>query len=111
MASLDRGDRPCYADPVNSRDQILSILAGVKAEMAAEYGIRSLALFGSHARGDAVATSDVDILVDIDPRVGLGFVDLAEAMERRLGLHVDLVSTRAMAPRHRKAVEADLVHV
>ena len=111
MPSLDRGHRPCYADPVKSRDQILSILAGVKAEMAAECGIRSLALFGSRARDEAGETSDVDVLVDIDPRVGLGFVDLAEAMERRLGLRVDLVSTRAMATRHRKAVEADLVYV
>ncbi len=79
--------------------------------MGSEYGIRSLALFGSHSRGDAVETSDVDVLVDIDPHVGLGFVDLAEAMERRLGLRVDLVSTRAMAPGHLKAVEADLVYV
>jgi hypothetical protein len=94
-----------------SREQILAILATIKAEASARYGIRSLALFGSRARGDACETSDVDVLVDIDPRVGLEFIDLAEAMEQRLGLHVDLISTRALAPRHRKVIEADLVYV
>ena len=94
-----------------SREQILAALAAIKAEVSARYGIRSLALFGSRARGDARETSDVDVLIDIDPRVGLEFVDLAEVMEQRLGLHVDLISTRALAPRHRKAIEADLVYV
>lgn len=86
-------------------------MAAMKAEVSGRYGIRSLALFGSRARGDAREASDVDILIDIDPRVGLGFVDLAEAMEQRLGLHVDLISTRSLAPRHRKVIEADLVYV
>jgi hypothetical protein len=94
-----------------SREELLATLAIIKAQASARYGIRSLALFGSRARGDACATSDVDVLIDIDPRVGLGFVDLAETMEQRLGLHVDLISTRALAPRHRKAIEADLVYV
>lgn len=94
-----------------SREQILATLAAIKAEVSGRYGIRSLALFGSRARGDARETSDVDVLIDIDPRVGLEFIDLAEAMEQRLGLHVDLISTRALAPRHQKAIEADLVYV
>jgi len=40
----------------------------------------------------------VDILVDVDPTIGLGFVTLAERLEEVLGLPVDLVSRRAIKP-------------
>ena len=51
-----------------------------------------MALFGSYARGDQQSDSDVDILVDIDPSVGLEFVTLAEQIEQLLDLPVELVS-------------------
>jgi predicted nucleotidyltransferase len=52
----------------------------------------------SYARGDQRSGSDVDILVDIDPSVGLEFVALAEQIEQLLGLPVELVSRRASKP-------------
>ena len=60
-------------------------------ELKRHYPIRRLALFGSWARGDAHEDSDVDVLVDVDPSIGLKFVQLAEELEAALGRHVDLV--------------------
>ena len=60
------------------------------------FKVSRLALFGSYARGDQKPDSDVDILVDIDPSVGLEFVTLANQIEQLLGLPVELVSWRAI---------------
>lgn len=57
-------------------------------------GIRHLSLFGSVARGDAEADSDVDLAAELDPEAGIGLFALA-ALERRLaelvGRKVDLL--------------------
>ncbi len=75
------------------------------------YLVRDLAIFGSYARGDQRPDSDLDILVDVDSSIGLGFVELADHLEKTLGLRVDLVSSRALKPRMREAIQRDLIHV
>lgn len=48
-------------------------------EHLSQLGVRKLAIFGSTAREEITKTSDVDILVDFDPKKGLfGFVDLKD---------------------------------
>ena len=53
------------------RDEALRILREHRDELRRDYGVKSLALFGSVARDDATDTSDIDILVDFDGRVSL----------------------------------------
>jgi len=76
-----------------------------------EFPLKSMAVFGSVARGEATPDSDLDILVDVDPSIGLGFVTLAERLEKDLGRKVDLVSRRALRPSLWKQIEPELVHV
>ena len=55
--------------------------------------VRSLAIFGSFARGEQTPESDLDVLVDFDvPPGGIAFVGLATLLENRLGLPVDLAT-------------------
>lgn len=61
-------------------------LKALKPIIVERYRLRSIGLFGSYARGDHTETSDVDILVDVDPSIGLAFVDLADLIEDRLGV-------------------------
>ncbi len=96
---------------MKSREEILKTLEEAKRELAQQYAIRRLALFGSYARGEQREGSDVDVLVEVDPSIGLRFVDLAERLEELLGVHVELVSTRAIKPRNWKMIEKDLVDV
>ena len=93
------------------RDRIVQLLAAEKPRLFGRFHIRDLAIFGSYARGDQRPDSDLDILVDIDSSVGLGFVALADHLEKTLGLRVDLVSSRALKPRMREAIERDLIRV
>ena len=94
-----------------TREEILTLLVQNKSEFENRFKVRRLALFGSYARGDQRSDSDVDILVDIDPSVGLEFVTLAEQIEQLLGLPVELVSRRAIKPNKLKYIEQDLIYV
>lgn len=92
-------------------NDIISRLAKAKPDLARRFGVRRLAIFGSYARGEQRADSDVDVLVEVDPAIGLRFVDLAEEIEGILGVRTELVSHRALRPRHWEVIEKDLIDV
>lgn len=68
-----------------------------------EYGIRSIRLFGSVARGSADESSDVDFLVSTDPGVSLlSLGGFQVEVERLLGIKVDVVTAEGLRPHIRK---------
>ena len=90
-------------------EEILTTLREQRAVLSARYPIQRLALFGSWARGEATEDSDVDVLVEVDPSIGLRFVDLGEELEGALGRRVDLVSRRAIKPSLWQRIEPELI--
>ncbi|MEW6143369.1 MAG: nucleotidyltransferase family protein [Chloroflexota bacterium] len=96
---------------MKTREDILAILTANKVELQRRFKVKRIALFGSYARGEQRSDSDVDILVEVDPSIGLDFVTLAETTEELLGLPAHIVSHRAMSSRNMKAIMADLVYV
>ncbi|MHA7987802.1 nucleotidyltransferase family protein [Rathayibacter sp. CAU 1779] len=64
-------------------------------EILGRYNARNPRLFGSVARGDAGAGSDIDVLVDLDPDSGnelLRVAGIGEEFSRILGVRVDVVA-------------------
>lgn len=62
------------------------------------YGVKSLALFGSVARDEATANSDIDLLVEFDGKVTFDcYMDLKFFLEDSLGCPVDVVSKNLTA--------------
>ncbi len=96
---------------MRNTQEILRLLEDAKPELARRFGVRRLAIFGSYARGEQREESDVDILVEVDPSIGLGFIDLAESIESLLGLRSEVVSRRAIKPRNWKVIEKELIDV
>ncbi|MBN1362714.1 MAG: nucleotidyltransferase family protein [Sedimentisphaerales bacterium] len=94
-----------------TKQHILKTLAENKDSLRAAFKVRRLGLFGSYARGDQRQDSDVDILVEVDPSIGLDFVALCETFERLLGTRVDVVSSRAIRPSGWKEIEGELIYV
>ena len=87
------------------RDQILALLKSRKRQLK-KYGIHSLSVFGSVARGQACKNSDVDILVDFEKPVGLfEYARLKLYLESVLGREVDLVTPEAL----RKELREDIL--
>jgi predicted nucleotidyltransferase len=83
---------------VPNRESCLSLLRERRAELR-KAGVRRIALFGSVANNRATADSDVDLLVELDPRAHVGlieFVDLRNRFVALFGRDVDLVSSRAL---------------
>jgi len=67
--------------------------------LAARYGIRNVRLFGSVARGESTAQSDVDVLVDFEPgRSLLDQVGFEQDLEALLGCNVDVVAEGGISP-------------
>jgi uncharacterized protein len=96
-----------------------SLLDSVDRDMLSracrQHHIRWLAVFGSHARGDARANSDVDVVVEFEPgrTPGLGLIRVAEALSPVFGgRRVDLVTRRGLPPRLRDRIlaEAEVLH-
>ena len=94
-----------------TKQKILDTLAKEKPQLQREFKVSKIALFGSFARGDQQPGSDVDILVEVDPSIGLEFVTLAERIEKSLGTSVDLVSSRAISEMAFKYIEPELIYV
>jgi predicted nucleotidyltransferase len=67
--------------------------------VAARHGARNLRVFGSMARGEADAASDLDLLVDLEP--GRSLIDLGALLvelEALLGMRVDVVTEAGLRP-------------
>jgi predicted nucleotidyltransferase len=77
-------------------------------------GVSLAAVFGSIARGEASAGSDIDLLVDLDPARHLSlfeFIGIKHYLDDAFGAPVDLVSRRGVSPSILSAIERDMVRV
>ena len=93
------------------REQVLARKPLLKA-IAAKHGVRALSLFGSAARGNAGAESDLDFLVELQE--GRSLVDLVgvkQDLEALFGRPVDAFTRASLKPRVLAAAKADLVRV
>ncbi|MBP1291882.1 MULTISPECIES: nucleotidyltransferase family protein [Bradyrhizobium] len=76
-------------------------------------GVMHAALFGSVARGDRRADSDIDIMIEIDPGARLTVFDYMDIKEYISGLFegpVDVVNRDALKPYVRPAATADAIY-
>ena len=96
---------------MKTKEEIINLLSQQKPEFEAKFKVRSMALFGSYARGNPRHDSDVDIIVDVDPSIGLEFVTLAENIEKLIGQRIELVSLRALKPRQLEYIQPELIYV
>jgi len=77
-------------------------------------GATSLYLFGSTARNEAKAKSDLDLFVDYDPNGKFNAFDLVDIkllLEAELGMEVDVTTRDSLHPMLRADIERSAVRV
>ena len=90
-------------------DRVRAELRRLAPELHARWGLRVTGIFGSLARGEQGPASDLDLLVELDRPLGLGFVDAADFLELQLGRRVDLLTRRSLRPHLWAEIAPDLV--
>jgi predicted nucleotidyltransferase len=93
------------------RESIFGLIKSHQAELR-QRGVKSLAVFGSFARGQVSPDSDIDILVEFNRQVGLfEFIRLKIYLEELTNFPVDLVTPDALRPAMREGILNEAVYV
>lgn len=98
---------------VNMEDVKL-ILEKHKLLLKDKYGVKTLGIFGSVARGDNKDRSDIDILVEFSERSSallFDFIDLKDYLRKILKRKVDLVTKKGLKKAIKKSVLQETVYV
>ena len=91
-------------------DQVLTLLREHQPVWRQRYQLQRIGLFGSIARNEAKAGSDVDVWVELDPLTPFATVHLKQELEALLQRPVDLVRMRErMNPTLRQAILREAV--
>jgi len=95
----------------NSLNGVLKTLRAHERELR-QLGASHAAVFGSVARGEAVAGSDIDILVELDGEMRLGVFEYARLklyLGELLGGAIDVVNRKTLKPLLRENILHDAV--
>jgi uncharacterized protein len=93
-------------------EQILATLRANEPELR-QRGIRHAALFGSVARGEATASSDIDLLIDLDPNAPIGvfeYVDMTDFIGSLFPIRVDIANRAKLKPYVRPNAEREALY-
>lgn len=93
-------------------EEIQKAIAEAKDEIRQQYKAEVKGIFGSYARGDFHADSDLDLLIDVDAGATLlDLVGLQQFLEDRLGCKVDVVTRRSLREELRAAVFSEVIYL
>lgn len=91
-------------------DSIRNTLRRHLPDLARNYLVKSLGIFGSYARSEQDEASDLDLLVTFHEPPGLlAYVELENHLSDLLGVKVDLVMESALKPKIGKRILAEVM--
>lgn len=93
------------------RKDILKLLSDYKNEVANEYHILKIGIFGSVARSEAKEDSDVDIVIRVSEPDFFMLAGIKEDLEKKLNKSVDIVAyTDLMNPFLKNRIDLEAVY-
>lgn len=95
-----------------NKDECITLLKKYMNILREKYGITSLSLFGSTARGDPKEGSDIDLFVDTETPNPFLLIDAKEFLEKATGTSVDIVRNHQnLNPRLKRRILKDGVFI
>jgi predicted nucleotidyltransferase len=96
-----------------TREEIISAIRERSGALKAE-GVSKLAMFGSRARGDNRADSDLDVLIEVEPDASfsiLNLIGVEHIIHDATGLQTQATMRRSMRPRFAQRISDDILEV
>ncbi len=96
---------------MKSRQEYIQLLERITPTLRNEFGVKSLCVFGSVAREEQGEGSDVDVCVDMEPKMFL-VIRLKRFLESVLESSVDVVRLRkGLNPYLKSQIDRDAIYV
>ena len=98
---------------MKTRNQILTFLFQNKKLLRDKYHIIRIGLFGSYARGDQNAKSDIDLLVEFEENTQNLYdlkLNLKDFFRKELGIEVDICREKYIKPRIKSSILRETVY-
>ncbi len=93
-------------------EKAIELLSAHMTEIRQRFGVESLALFGSVARGEARSESDLDVLVVFRESPGMfDFMELKQYIEQITATPVDLVTEKALKKQLKSQILEESIRV
>jgi predicted nucleotidyltransferase len=95
-----------------TREEITHFLQNHKKEMKRRFGVESIGLFGSYARGEACEDSDIDIIVMLNSeQLADDYFGVLHYLEDRLQHKIDLGLESNLRPEIRSRIKDEIIYV
>lgn len=92
------------------RESILEKLKAMKTELNEKYQVTRIGIFGSVARNEATAESDIDIVVEMEPNL-LKRIGIKQELEELFARNVDVIRYReGMNPYLKAEIDQDGIY-
>ena len=93
-------------------DNQISIYQNLLADFFKDQPVKRAYMFGSFVRGENKPGSDLDILVELEPGIGLfKFISIQNQLETALKIQIDLVSANGLSPRIKPYIDSEKILV
>ena len=100
--------------PSLTAEAVLQTLRELFPTLQQQYQIQTLGLFGSVSRNEATETSDIDLLIELQPDITYGlitFCHLENILSEALGQKVDLVIKENLKPSLRENIIQEVIYL
>jgi predicted nucleotidyltransferase len=95
------------------RDDVIAKLKQTEPALRG-FGVAALYLFGSHARDEARADSDIDVFIDVAPDAAFGlrpYMGAFETLKQAVGEKVDYGTRNGLHPMLRPDIEREAIRI
>jgi hypothetical protein len=96
---------------MKTQQYITARLTELKPILQQKYPVAAIALFGSYARNEQTEDSDVDVMIELNGKIGIEFFKMADEIEDYLGIKTDVASKNGIKPRYFDFIKSDLIYV